>query len=193
MTVFAIGEHDTNGQVVQDIAALGYLMEPVLDPTYGDEGGMWTEYRPVDLTPNHNEYDFRSLPAEWADRFGSVLFDPPYRLSGTATNVGGFDDRYGTNRKYRRLEDVRDDILRGVSECARVVRPGGFVIVKCQDQISSGKFQWQVGWVINHALSEGMVLEDQLHLQSYRAQPPGRTQIHARRNYSTFVVLQKKE
>jgi hypothetical protein len=191
--IFAFGEHTTNGQVVKDMAALGYLPEPVLDPTYGDEGGMWSEYTPASLVANHNEHDFHCLPADWADRFGSAVFDPPYRLSGTSTNVGGFDDRYGTNRKYRRLEDVRDDILSGLSECTRVVRPKGYVIVKCQDQISSGKFQWQVGWVINHALSEGMALVDQLHLQSYRAQPPGRTQVHARRNYSTFVVLQKKE
>jgi hypothetical protein len=193
VVIFALSPHSTNGRVVAELAELGFLPEPVLDPTYGEEGGMWTSYRPRDLTVVHNDHDFRQLPAEWADRFGSSLFDPPYRLSGTATNVEGFDERYGTNRPYRPLAEVRHDMLTGLSECARVTRPRGYVIVKCQDQISSGKYQWQVGWVINHALSEGMELVDQVHIKSYRSQPVGRTQKHTRRNYSTFVVLQVKE
>jgi hypothetical protein len=157
----------------------------------GDEGGMWSHYKPESLTVVHNDHDFCSLPGEWTGRFGSVVFDPPYRLTGTATNVEGFDDRYGTNRAYRPRDRVRDDMLTGLSECARVTRKRGYVIVKCQDQISSGRYQWQVGWVINHALERGMTLVDQIHLLSYRAQPSGRRQVHARRNYSTFLVLRK--
>lgn len=152
---------------------------------------MWSTYQPETLTKVHNDLDFRHLPKEWTDSFGAALFDPPYRLSGTATNVNGFDDRYGTNGAYRPLEKVKAGMLAGLHECERVVRPLGFIIVKCQDQVSSGKYQWQVGWVVNDALKRGLVFVDQLHLQSYRAQSSERRQVHARRNYSTFLVFQK--
>lgn len=56
-----------------------------------------------------------------------------------------------------------------------------------------GRFwtRWQTIEFTNHAVGLGSRLVDQLHLPSYRPQPAGRRQVHARRNYSTLLVLQK--
>lgn len=72
-----------------------------------------------------------------------------------------------------------------------VLKPGGMLLVKCQDQVCSGKVRWQTIEFAGHAVELGSRLVDQLHLPSYRPQPAGRRQIHARRNYSTLLVLRK--
>ena len=41
----------------------------------------------------------------------------------------------------------------------------------------------------DHARALGLELVDVLHVQGYRKQPPGRRQIHARRDYSTALVF----
>lgn len=196
MTVLAVSEHSRNSQRVVDLAALGYLPEPVLDPTYG-YGGMWTDYRPgrlvtMDINPNRNVDivgSYHALPFP-DGAFGSALFDPPYRLAGTATNRGGIDDRFGIGT-YRTPDQIHDDMRVGLTECARVVRRKGYVIVKCQDQVVSGRVVWQTRLMAEHGEALGLRWVDSLHLVGGRAQPSGRRQKHARRNLSTFVVLGK--
>lgn len=193
--ILAIDPSQTrNGQRVADLARLGYLPEPVLDPTYG-LGGMWTEYRPKvliasDLDPTRGVAvaDYRCLP--WpGETFGSVLFDPPYRLAGTATNQGGMDDRYGIGA-YRSVEDVHGDMVTGMAECFRVTKRDGYVIVKCAAQVCGGRVRWQPEMMATAARDLFRArLVDELHLIGGRAQPAGRSQQHARRNFSTFVVL----
>jgi hypothetical protein len=186
----------TNGQLVADCARLGYLPEPVVDPTYG-LSGMWSRHRPrslfaFDADPSRGQAvaDLGNLPL--ADNSaGSLLLDPPYRLGGTPTtnHDGGMDDRYGIDR-YRTPDDVAELYRRGITEAARVVRPGGYVLVKCQDQICGGRLRLQTAEVIAFAQSIDLEVVDVLHLVGGRPQPPGRRQVHARRNYSTMVVFE---
>lgn len=146
-------------------------------------GLMWTRHRPgrlvtADINPSRGDItaDFRSLPFPDA-AFGSVLFDPPYRLSGTRTNHGGFDDRYGTNDGYRSNDDTHRLITDGAVECARVVRRKGFLIVKCQAQVNGGRVRWQPRLVTNAVLERAAgtwELKDELFLFAVagRPQPP---------------------
>lgn len=194
MTVHAIDPTQTrNAQRVADLATLGYLDGRVLDPTYG-YGGMWTEHRPTELVafdanPARGVLvaDFCAMPFA-AGAFDSVLFDPPYRLGGTpTTNIdGGMDDRFGIDR-YRSRLDVEAMLRDGVRECARV--SCGFVIVKCQAQVNGGKVRWQPRDVAEFGEALGLRHRDELHLIGGREQPAGRSQQHARRNFSTFVVM----
>jgi len=189
-------ERVTNGQLVADCARLGYLPEPVLDPTYGF-GGMWSDHRPdlllaFDTNPDRGVAvaDLAALPL--ADHsVGSVLLDPPYRLGGkpTSNHSGGMDDRYGIDR-YRPADTVANMYRSGIIEAARIVRNGGYVLIKCQDQISSGRLHLQTVDVITVGKEIGLKVVDLLHIVGGRPQPPGRRQVHARRNYSTMVVLQ---
>lgn len=188
--------HRTNGTRVTDLARLGYLPSPVLDPTYG-LGQMWARHTPDmliagDIDPARAldvHFDFAALP--FADKvFGSSLFDPPYKLGNADewdSTDSGHDDvrsRYGVAATTR--DEVWGLIRAGLSECFRVTR--SFVIVKCQDQIHNG-YEWQTGEIILMARANGWDVKDMLHVNTTIPQPPGTTQRHSRRNYSTFVVL----
>jgi hypothetical protein len=187
--------HTTNGERVADLARLGYLPEPVLDPTYG-YGSMWTHHLPEhfvygDLDPDKTgpwgPLDFTALPFR-DDEFASVLYDPPYRFAGTPTDTdeGGHDDLYGTH-VYRTKAEQLTLILDGAVECARVARE--VLIVKCQSQVVANSVTWQPYIVAQHLDALGWKLKDSLMLLSYRPQPAGRRQVNARRNYSEFLVF----
>jgi hypothetical protein len=81
----------------------------------------------------------------------------------------------------------------GLSEMFRVVKPKSLVFMKCQDYVSSGKLWPGVFLSLKHAYSLGFVLFDRFeHVSGVKAQPPGRRQVHARRNHSTLLVFQKR-
>ena len=96
----------------------------------------------------------------------------------------------GTTAK--RPEDVQSDIQDGLDGCLRVVKPGGIVLVKCQDYVTSGKLFPGTLLTCNHAIMKGFELVDRLeHISGPRPQPGGRRQVHARRNLSTLFVLRR--
>jgi hypothetical protein len=197
--VMAIGAWRNNAELIADCVRLGYVAGRVLDPTYG-LGRFWTVYRPDDLvatdldqakSPTGAPVDFTLMP--WSDEwFDTVVFDPPYKLNGTSTGRGGAtcDADYGVT-EYGSVDARHDMIRRGIAECVRVLRVGGHLLVKCQDQVNGGKVRWQTREFADHAEQLGCRLVDALHLPSYRPQPPGRRQQHARRNYSTLLVLRR--
>lgn len=85
-----------------------------------------------------------------------------------------------------------DMIRDGITECLRVLKPGGHLLLKCQDQVNGGKVRWQTIEFAGHAEQAGpAVLVDMLHMLGGRPQPEGRSQQHARRNMSTLLVLRK--
>jgi hypothetical protein len=202
--VMAVGTWRNNAELIADCARLGYLptdeVAQVCDPTYG-LGRFWTVFRPANLTasdldpaksPTGTSVDFTDLP--WpSQHFDAVVFDPPYKLNGTSTGTGGAtcDADYGVDR-WSGARDRHDLIRRGITECVRVLRVGGHLLVKCQDQVNGGKVRWQTREFADHAEQLGCRLVDQLHLLSYRPQPPGRRQEHARRNYSTMLVCRRE-
>lgn len=183
----------TNAQRVMDLARLGYLPEPVLDPTFGP-GGMWTSHRPqrlvaTDIDPARAQQvccSYLDLPFR-DDAFASCLLDPPYKLTGQISELrrGGFADladRFATRLTRRAWSDIEA----AVAECGRVTRE--VLIVKCQDQIETGGYVWQVGQVVGFATARGWRLDGQLHLGNNVVQPHG-PQRHIRNNYSTFTVF----
>lgn len=183
----------TNGQLMADCARLGYLDGTVADVTYG-LGKFWTHVRPdgllaFDLDPRRGVAvaDFRSLPLG-DDSVDVVVFDPPYKLNGTSTGRGpsAADERYGVvgYLPSAKTHDLIDD---GLTEAMRVARRR--VLVKVQDSISSGRLHMQTHDVISRARELGGSIDDVLHVVGYRAQPPGRRQLHARRNHSTLIVI----
>lgn len=195
--VLAINPHHTrNGQRVADLAQLGYLPEPVLDPTYG-YGSMWSEYTPQVLIghdfdpakdPGGESVDFTNLP--YADNhFASCLYDPPYKHGGTParTETGGFDEKYGT-QVYRTKAEQIQLIFDGAVECGRVTSE--YLIVKCQDQVVADCVSFQTSLIVDHLVADWS-LKDRLHLLSYRPQPAGRSQKNARNNFSTFLVFRQ--
>lgn len=195
--IMSFGAWATNAELIADCARLGYLRDEwlTLDPTYG-YGTFWKRWRPrdllcTDLDPAKSlsggeSVDFTAMP--WQDReFDAVVFDPPYKLNGTPDDAG-VDERYGVHAPTR-WQDRMDLIRRGIDECARVCRSN--LLIKCQDQVCSGKVRWQTLEFTQRAVDNGFGLVDRLDFPSYRAQPNGRRQVHARRNTSTLLVLQR--
>jgi hypothetical protein len=193
----AIGTWRNNAELLADSARLGYLPEPVLDATYGI-GAFWRIYRPVNMvtndldgaSPAEHHCDFRDLPYS-NGYFGSVVFDPPYKLNGTGGSLP-LDGRYGVADAYVPPGSRHNLMKDGLVECARVTRGRGFVLVKCQDQISSGRFWRQTQIMVDTAEKARCELIDEFLLQGGRKQPPVRRQVHARRNYSTLLVFRKR-
>lgn len=191
------GTRNANSDLIRDLIRLGYIPcgrdSIVLDPTYG-LGVFWNQQRPdgliasdldPDKSPCGSSIDATDLP--WGDGFADcIVLDPPYKLNGTPDP--GIDARYGVDKPA--TPDQRMDLIHAmVAEAARVVRPGGTVLVKCQDQVVSGRVRWQTQEIPRRAERHGLRLADQLFLGSYRPQPAGRRQVHARRNYSTMLVF----
>lgn len=193
MTVLAIHEWKNNAELIADAHALGYIHGAVLDPTYG-EGNFWTQYRPSDFTacdlnpkksPIGHSVDFCNLP--WGYRhFTTVVFDPPYKLNGTPDPE--LDERYGVHQTTR-WQDRMALMIDGMIECCRV--SDKYVLVKCQDQVCSGEVRWQTDDMTTTAKACGFRKVDRLDFLSYRPQPNGRSQKHARRNSSTLLVFER--
>jgi hypothetical protein len=193
--VRAIGDRTTNAELIADCNRLGYLAGPVLDVTYG-RGAFWSAYRPRDLTTNdldptlgaQHHHDFRHLP--WADRcFATVVYDPPYKLSGTSKRRGAsaLNARYGIGDDYLPVNERHALIVGGLIEVCRVAR--SFVLAKCADQVASGRVHWQTDMLTAAAVRAGWRKVDALFVVSYREQPTGTAQVHARRDYSTLLVF----
>lgn len=198
MTVMALAERKTNADLMLDCIALGYLPLDglVADLTYG----MGTFWRGIDH-PEHwwlSDMDLMKSPCGMIvdftrtglpdDHLDAIVLDPPYKLNGTST--ASVDARYGVDDAAT-WQERHDLIRRGITEAARVLKPGGRLLLKCQDQVCSGQVRWQTHEFTAHAETVGFRLEDALLFASYREQPAGRRQVHARRNYSTLLVLKR--
>ena len=205
--VLAVTSWADNAAMIEDCARLGYLKptDHVLDPTFG-RGSWWNNWRPQSLTsladtgagPSFADGwgDFRHLWMYLDNRFDAAVFDPPYVSKGRATaKLGDFDARYGLathapGTKRKSPTEIQNDMNAGLSELARVVRPAGYILMKCMDYISSGKLWLGVYRTTTHALSLGLEVVDRLeHVHAPGPQPKGRPQVHARRNHSTLLVF----
>lgn len=199
MSVLSVNKWASNAELIADCATLGYLRSEwlTLDPTYG-YGTFWNAWEPdvlvgTDLNPTKSldgkSHDFTSML--WPDRqFDCVVFDPPYKLNGTPSDTGGVDERYGVDGPPVRWQDRMELCRRGIRECARVLGDG-FLLVKCQDQVCSGKVRWQTIDFTETAESCGLGLVDRFDFLSYRAQPVGRSQKTARHNASQLLVFRR--
>lgn len=200
--VLAAGSWATNAELIADVHRLGYLEDDdvVLDATYG-KGTWWKVWRPDGLVTNDIDPaadaecrdDFRHLSCT-DDTWDVVAYDPPYVSVGGRETSGmkEMHQRYGMTDAPTSPLDLQRLIDDGLTEMYRVVKPKGIVLVKCQDYISSGKLWGGTHMTLGHAMWLGFDLLDKLEMVTHpRPQPPGRRQVHARRNLSTLFVLRK--
>lgn len=206
----------SNAFLIEDVARLGWLRSEweTLDPTWG-RGVFWKRWRPDRLVASdlytmperliyrdgvivhtgRPSFDFRAMPypdASW----DAVVLDPPYKLNGTPTEK--VDTPYGVDKVMpwqERMQMIRD----GITECARVVKPRGIVLVKCQAQVVSGAIRWQDIEFTNHAATKGLTLVDRFDLLGTGRNQPQRTrkdgkpsvQQHAYGRPSSLLVFRK--
>jgi hypothetical protein len=187
----------TNAELIADCARLGYLQSDwlTLDPTYG-KGTWWNAWRPLQLWAHDladDGVDFRALPYPDAT-FDAAVFDPPYVCVGgrQTSTIPGYHARYGLTDAPKTPAGLQEVINGGLDELHRVMKPKKFVLAKCQDYVWSGRLWLGTHHTLTHALAIGFEVVDRLeHLSGVRPQPPGRRQLHARRNLSTLFVLRR--
>lgn len=185
----------TNAHLIADVAKLGYLDGRVLDVTYG-LGTFWRRWQPTELvacdinpakSPIGHAVDFRNLSEFGKRSFDAVVLDPPYKLNGRSTEKT--DERYGVDVPAK-WQDRYQLIWDGIVECSQVTRR--YLLLKCMDQVVSGKKRWQTQDFTRTAWMCGMDLVDRFDmLTALRPQPEGRRQVHAHSNYSTLLVFER--
>lgn len=195
--VLAIRQWLSNGHLIADCVRLGYLQRDwrTLDPTYG-YGIFWSVWQPDELVasdldpkklPIGYPVNFRCLP--WGDEeFRASVYDPPYKLNGTPENVGGIDERFGVHEPTHWRERM-ELICVGAREVARVTEE--YLLVKCQDQVVSGKIRWQTRAVEDAVAAVGFGLKDRFEFLGFRPQPPVQKQRHAWRQSSQLLVFKR--
>lgn len=193
----------TNGHLIADVARLGYLTADMvtLDTTHG-RGVFWRQWRPDQLVtmahpddPGHApadlEGDFRALPFP-AGTFDAVIFDPPYMPKGTPNAFSAMDQRYGVGN---RGQDATWALMAGgLTECARVVKPGGRIITKAGRGIDGGRLWRGDNRIVEHGEQLGLVVVTQLVMITRpRPQAHRGPQRNPRSNFSTLTVWDAPE
>jgi hypothetical protein len=149
--------------------------------------------------------DCRKLP--YADAsLDCIVLDPPYmeglfrrassQLAGGGTHAA-FRDHYSNGErtasgpKYH--EAVLDLYFRAADEARRVLRPGGVLIVKCQDEVSANRQRLTHVEIINRYEASGFYTKDLFVVVRQNRPSVSRLkkQAHARKNHSYFLVFVK--
>jgi len=184
----------TNADLMARVAPM-YLTGTVMDVTYG-EGKWWTRSRPDDLIAHAlhklDGADFRPLP-EPDQSVDAVTFDPPYipaggtRTAGATVDEANYRSRFGLDPMSR--ADLVDLVAGGMAECCRVAR--SFVLAKCTDYVTGGRFYLGHLDMIAAAEAQGWVVHDLIVHETgsgpggHNIWPPRR----ARRHHSYLVVV----
>jgi len=150
--------------------------------------------------------DCRALPYAAAS-LDCVVLDPPYmegmyrrsveHMAGSGTHAAfrrAYSAAAATEAGPKWHDAVVDLYEKACREAARVLVPGGVLIVKCQDEVSANKQRLTHVELITGGESLGLYCKDLFVL--VRPNSPGvsrlKTQVHARKNHSYFLVFEKR-
>lgn len=151
--------------------------------------------------------DCRALRYD-GDSFDCVVLDPPYlegfyrrrnSQKGASGQLGSFREYYSSGRERSRgklkwHDAVLEMYLLAGAEGLRVLKTGGVLVVKCQDEVSGGLQRLTHVEVISGYEQMGFYVRDLFVL--VRQNNPGvsrlKTQRHARKNHSYFLVFEKR-
>lgn len=170
MTVLSVVTARTNAELIEYIAPLWIPEDALtLDATYG-KGNWWTRFKPKMLytndidpgSPAFDRYDFRDLPRLWGDRFDVIAFDPDYIAKGgrDTSGIAEFDQAFGLDKPYESPAALFYTNSLGIREAARCLSPGGVLLVKCMDYISSGRYVSGYAWAKDTAAAVALELVD---------------------------------
>lgn len=223
--ILAASSWPSNAEMIVDVVELGHIRptDKVIDLTWGS-GVWWKKYRhPGEFVAVCNDRrkdgtlkapspadnvtvataDFTNLSEAHfpTGSFDVTVFDPPYVSIGgrTTSTIPRFLEGYGLRDAAKTPEGLHAYNMLGAMEAARITRPGGKVLVKCMDYVSSGRTQQATRWMIEDVEEETplRLIEKFIHVGNPGPQPKRnldgteRRQVHARNNYSVLYIFQK--
>ena len=177
----------------------------VADVTHGN-GVFWRKVSPtkyqVLATDINQGVDCRRLPYEPAE-IDAVVLDPPY-MEGETRNTAyqsgqqAFSRYYGLREIKQSGDRYHGAILRlyleACCEAARVLKPSGVLIVKCQDEVCANKQRLTHVEIINALSAEWHCKDLFIVVRTNRPVVSRlRRQVHARKNHSYFLVFEKRK
>jgi tRNA G10 N-methylase Trm11 len=200
-----------NARVFADILRLHVPRgSTVADVTYG-KGAFWKQVDPTHYALLASDLktgvDCRNLPYE-AGSIDCIVLDPPYmegffrrsadQLAGRGSNAS-FREHYGspaaTTSGPRYHAAVLSLYVEAAREACRVLRDGGILIVKCQDEVSANRQHLTHVEIVNQYAALGFHAKDLFVL--VRTNRPAvsrlKKQVHARKNHSYFLVFVKTD
>lgn len=176
--------------------------QTIIDPTFGN-GRFWKNIDrslyDTHLTDLGDGINLRALP--YANESADVIvLDPPYRYTPAKNTKqddvpghGKVDGLY--NLQAAALTNTASVIalyVAGFREAARVLRLGGFLIVKCQDTVQDGKNIWVHNLLMAEAETLGFACRDVLIVAPTSILATRWPfQRHLRKGHSYFLVLRK--
>jgi len=185
-----------NADLIANVSRL-YLKEGarIADLTYG-RGVFWQQVdlsrydlRKSDkLTCPNAPYDFGSLPYD-SESFDVVVFDPPYAHHAGNMKVEAYYHNATTTHRHSH-RDIIEGYRRGMKEAARILKRGGTLWVKTQDEIGRQK---RSSIEVYHIAQEIGLLDQDLFILMQEGTPPiqHRDQQHARKNHSYLWIFRK--
>lgn len=165
------------------------------DVTY-NIGGFWKGIdRPklcYDLTPKFSfvrKADYRDLPHADGE-LTNIVWDPPF-VCGTHIESEPYapGDRYTMFRNY---EGLKSNYEQAITEFDRVLKPGGYLIAKCQDIVSGRSNRFSHVLIHNLAEQAGFRAVDLFVLLAKNRFIGSGEQYHARKFHCYFWVFRKK-
>ena len=180
----------------------------IADVTYGT-GVFWRNVPPGKYSVRASDLatgvDCRKLP--YADAsMDCVVLDPPYMeglFRKNVTNLAGAGTHASFRQKYSNGEPTQegpkwhqavvDLYFRAGNEARRVLKQGGVLIVKCQDEVSANRQRLTHVEIINHYDGLGFYAKDLFVVVRPNRPCVSRIkkQVHARKNHSYFLVFIK--
>jgi hypothetical protein len=181
----------------------------VADVTYG-KGVFWKKVNPQDYRVVRSDIqdgvDCRDLPY-WKNSLDCIILDPPY-MEGLYRKDKGHMAGGGSHQAFREHYSngeatngdgpkwhnaVLDMYFRAGREAHRVLKPGGVLIVKCQDEVSANTQRLTHVEIIVKYEELGFYAKDLFVVVRTNAPCITRLikQVHARKNHSYFLVFVK--